>query len=174
MPYIRVGEKLISREKIMRTVDKVLERRSAGMSQQEVANELQLDRSFISRLETLGELRKGGRIALIGFPLANKDELASVAHEYGVDYIFLLTEEERWKWVREKSGSELLNEIMGLVGTIRSFDSVILIGSNMRIKLTEALVDKQVIPIYIGESPIREDKYVSPEELRNLLKGLRS
>lgn len=174
MPYVRVGEKLISREKIMRTVDKVLERRSAGMSQQEVANELQLDRSFISRLETLGELRKGGRIALIGFPLANKDELAAVAHEYGVDYIFLLTEEERWKWVREKSGSELLNEIMGLVGTVRSFDSVILIGSNMRIKLTEALVDKQVIPIYIGESPIREDKYVDPEELRNLLKGLRS
>ena len=173
MPYTRVGEKLVSREKIMRTVDKVLEKRSAGMSQQEVANELQLDRSFISRLETLGELRKGGKIALIGFPVLNKEELHQVALDFGVDHIFLLTEEERWRWVRETTGAELLNEIMSLVATVRSFDSVILIGSGMRIKLTEALVDKQVIPIYIGESPIREDKYVDPEELKSLLKGLR-
>ena len=174
MPYTRVGEKLISREKIMRTVDKVLERRAAGMSQQEVATELQLDRSFISRLETLGELRKGGRIALIGFPVANRDDLAAVAHDFGVDYIFLLTDEERWRWVKEKSGVEMLNEIMNLVGSVRSFDSIILIGSDMRIKLTEALVDKQVIPIFIGESPIRGDKFVDPEELRQLLQGLRS
>lgn len=173
MPYTRVGEKLISREKIMRTVDKVLERRAAGMSQQEVATELQLDRSFISRLETLGELRKGGRIALIGFPVANRDDLAAVASDFGVDYIFLLTDEERWRWVKEKSGVQMLNEIMNLVGSVRSFDSIILIGSDMRIKLTEALVDKQVIPIFIGESPIRGDKYVDPEELRALLKGLR-
>lgn len=174
MPYTRVGDKLISREKIIRTVDKVLERRAAGMSQQEVATELQLDRSFISRLETVGELRKGGRIALIGFPLANKDELEAVASEFGVDYVFLLTDEERWRWVREQSGAELLNEIMALVGTVRSFDSIVFIGSDMRIKLIEALVDKQIIPIYIGESPIMGDKYVDPNELRGLLNGLRS
>ena len=174
MPYTRVGEKLISREKIMRTVDKVLERRAAGMSQQEIATELQLDRSFISRLETIGELRKGGRIALIGFPVANRDELAAVANDFGVDYVFLLTDEERWRWVKEKSGVEMLNEIMNLVGSVRSFDSIILIGSDMRIKLTEALVDKQVIPIFIGESPIRGDKFVDPEELKALLQGLRS
>lgn len=174
MPYTRVGEKLISREKIMRTVDKVLERRAAGMSQQEVATELQLDRSFISRLETLGELRKGGRIALIGFPVANKQDLAEAALEFGVDYVFLLNDEERWRWVKEKSGVEMLDEIMNLVGTVRSFDSIILIGSDMRIKLTEALVDKQVIPIFIGESPIRGDKFVDPQELRRLLQGLRS
>ncbi|KAF0196392.1 MAG: hypothetical protein FD169_1009 [Bacillota bacterium] len=174
MPYTRVGEKLISRQKIMRTVDKVLERRAAGMSQQEVATELQLDRSFISRLETLGELRKGGKIALIGFPVANREELAAVADDFGVDYVFLLTDEERWRWIKEKSGVELLNEIMNLVGTVRSFDSIILIGSDMRIKLTEALVDKQVIPMFIGESPILGDKFVDPEELRQLLRGLRS
>lgn len=174
MSYIRVGEKLVSKDRIMRTVEKVLDRRAAGMSQQDVANELQLDRSFISRLETIGELRKGGKIAIIGFPVLNKQELYDVAAEFGVDYVFLLTDEERWKWVRETTGAELLNEIMELVANVRAYDSVILIGSGMRIRLTEALVDKQVIPIFIGESPIREDKYVNPEELRTLLQGLTS
>ncbi|MBT9176632.1 MAG: hypothetical protein DDT20_00952 [Firmicutes bacterium] len=173
MPYVRVGDKLVSRDKIMRTIDKILQRRSAGMSQQGVAYEMNIDRSFISRLETMGELRKGGKVALIGFPVANKAELADVAQEYGVDHIFLMSEEERWDWVRAKTGAELLNEIMGLVGTMRAFDTVIMIGSNMRIKLAEAVVDKQIIAIILGETPLREDKYVDPEVLRNLLKGLK-
>ncbi|MBS3873244.1 MAG: transcriptional regulator [Firmicutes bacterium] len=173
MGYIRIGDKLVSREKIMRMVDKVLERRASGLSQQEVAGDLGLDRSFISRLETLGELRKGGKISLIGFPVGNKDELTLVAEEYGVDHVYLLTEAERWALIRERSGAELLNEIMGLLGALRAFDTVILIGSDMRIKLAEALVDKQIIPIYIGASPIREDKYVDPSELRAVLAGLR-
>jgi len=173
MPYVRVGEKLVSRDKIMRTIDKVLERRSTGMSQQEVAYEMNIDRSFISRIETMGELRKGGKVALIGFPILNKAEIEGIALEFGVDHIFLLTEEERWTWVRSKTGTELLNEIMELVATVRAFDTVILIGSNMRIKLAEALVDKQLIPIAIGETPLREDKYVPPELLSNLLQGLK-
>jgi len=174
MGYIRIGEKLVSREKIMRMVDKVLERRASGLSQQEVASDLGLDRSFISRLETLGELRKGGKISLIGFPVGNKEELADIAEEFGVDHVYLLTEAERWALIRERSGAELLNEIMSLLGALRAFDTVILIGSDMRIKLAEALVDKQIIPIYIGASPIREDKYVDPQELRAVLQGLRS
>ncbi len=173
MPYVRIGDKLVSRDKIMRTVDKVLERRSTGMSQQEVAYDMNIDRSFVSRLETMGELRKGGKIALIGFPVANKEELNDVAQAHGVDHIFLMTEAERWEWVRSKTGAELLNEIMSLVGTARAFDTVILIGSNMRIKLVEALVDKQVIPIVIGETPLREDKYVDPKILRDLLQGIK-
>ncbi len=173
MGYTRIGEKLVSREKIMRMVEKVLDRRSSGLSQQDVADELGLDRSFISRLETVGELRKGGKIALIGFPIGNKAEVAGIAEDFGVDHIYLLTEAERWALIREKSGADLLNEIMGLLTALRSFDTVILIGSDMRIKLAEALVDKQIIPMYIGDSPIREDKYIDPDELRLLLQGLR-
>jgi len=174
MSYTRIGDKLVCREKIMRMVEKVLHRRSAGLSQQDVANELGLDRSFISRLETVGELRKGGRLALIGFPIGNKDEVRQVAEEYGVDHIYLLTEAERWALIREKSGADLLSEIMDILTTLRSFDTVILVGSDMRIKLAEALVDKQIIPIYIGDTPIREDKYVNIEELRTILAGLQN
>jgi len=89
MDFIRVGDKLISRQRIVHMIDKALEKRVAGASQQEVANMLGVDRSFVSRLETLGEIRKGSKIALIGFPVGNKDELKQVADEFGVDYCYL-------------------------------------------------------------------------------------
>jgi hypothetical protein len=77
----RIGEKMISLDKAVRQVEKALELRERGVSQQEAANRLQLDRSFLSRLESIGEIRKGSRVAVIGFPLANAAELSlSAAH----------------------------------------------------------------------------------------------
>ena len=73
---LRVGEKIIDRDKIYKAVDDILEMRSRGLSQQEIANRIGLDRTAISRLETLGEVRKGGRIALVGFPIKNCEEIA--------------------------------------------------------------------------------------------------
>ena len=75
MDFVRIGDKMVSREKIHEAIDAILARRSKGQSQSEVAADLGVDRTFISRLETLGELRKGGSIALIGFPIANCDEI---------------------------------------------------------------------------------------------------
>ena len=37
----------------------------------------------------MGEVRKGKKLALVGFPVANKEELARVAAQEGVDFIFL-------------------------------------------------------------------------------------
>ncbi len=173
MDFIRIGEKLVSRERIIHMIDRILERRIAGASQQEAANELGVDRSFVSRLETLGEIRKGGKICLIGFPVSNKEELESVAKEYGVDYCLLLTDKERWQLANESTGTDLINELMRLMALIRSYDTVIFIGSNMRINLAEALTDRQLISVNIGESPIQGDRYVEPKTLRQILEGLR-
>src|SRR5690554_6283612 len=71
---IRVGEKVIQRSRIIRFVDRLLARRAAGLSQLEAARELGVDRTLISRLEAIGEVRKGARLALIGFPIANRAE----------------------------------------------------------------------------------------------------
>jgi transcriptional regulator with XRE-family HTH domain len=174
MDFIRIGEKLISRERVIHMVDRILERRAAGESQQEAANELGVDRSFVSRLETLGEIRKGGKVALIGFPVSNKAELEEVCQSFGVDYCLLLTDQERWQLANESSGTDLINQLMQLMATIRSYDTVIFIGSNMRIHLAEALTDKQLISINIGESPIQGDRYVDPEVVSQILEGLRS
>jgi predicted transcriptional regulator len=168
----RVGDKIINPQKIHKAIDDVLEMRGRGLSQQDVANRIGIDRTVVSRLETLGEVRKGGRIALIGFPVKNCDELAAMARQEGVDYCLLLTEKERWDFVESKSGVGLFNTIMEIISTLRSYDIVIIIGSNMRIKLIEALLDKEVIGVQIGESPLNEDKYVKPDSIRAIIRQL--
>ncbi len=171
--FVRIGEKLLSRRKIAETISRVLELRYQGLSQQEVADRLRLDRTFISRLETIGEVRKGGRVALIGFPVLNVEEVRAVAAEEGVEFTLLLTEQERNDFVRLRSGLELFNDLMSLMAKVRQHDVVILLGSDQRIRIIQALLDREVIPVEIGKSPINEDKYVDPENLRELVRKLR-
>jgi transcriptional regulator len=170
---LRIGDKIVNRQKIHQTVDRILELRRDGLSQQEVAGQVGVDRTFVSRLETIGEIRKGGRVALIGFPIKNCQEIYAVARQEGVDFCLVLSEQERWDFVQTKSGVELFNTIMEIVGNVRKYDIVIIIGSNMRIKLIETMLDKAVIGVQIGESPIAEDKYVNPEDIRALIRQLR-
>lgn len=167
---LHIGDKVVNRQKIYHLVDQVLELRSKGLSQQEVAHRLGIDRTVISRLESAGEVRKGGRIALLGFPISNRQQLETVAAQEGVDYVLLLTERERWEFVESKSGLQLFNDIMEIIATLQRCDVVIILGSNMRIKLLETLLDKEVIGVQIGESPIAEDKYVDPEEVRRIIR----
>lgn len=170
---LRIGEKIINQQKIYEKIDAMLQMRSRGFSQQEVANQVGIDRTVISKLETLGEVRKGRSIALVGFPVQNGDELRQVVGQEGIDYCLLMSEQERWDFVQSKTGVELFNNIMEIISTLRKYDIVIMLGSNMRIKLIEALLDKEVIGMQIGESPIEEDKYVNPDELRNIIHQLR-
>jgi DNA-binding transcriptional regulator LsrR (DeoR family) len=169
----RIGEKIINKDKIHQTIDAVLEMRGKGFSQQEVANRVGLDRTVISKLETLGEVRKGGLVAIVGFPIQNCEELRQMARQEGVDYLLLLSEAERWDFVQSKTGIELFNDIMQIIATLRKYDIVIMLGSNMRIKLTETLLDQEVIGVEIGASPIADDKYVDPEKVRDIIRQLR-
>lgn len=170
---LRIGDKIVNTHKIHQTIDAVLEMRSKGFSQQETANHVGLDRTVISKLETLGEVRKGRLIALVGFPIKNCEELKLMARQAGIDFSLLLSEKERWNFVQTKTGVELFNDIMEIVATLRKHDIVIMLGSNMRIKLMETLLDKEVIGVEIGASPIADDKYVDPETVRNIIHQLR-
>jgi transcriptional regulator with XRE-family HTH domain len=169
----RVGEKMISPEKLHRIIEQILEQRSRGLSQQEVAVRFGVDRTFVSRLEGLGAVRKGSSLAVIGFPVKNKEEILVLLAERGVDFSLIMTDAERWRFVREKSGLELLNEIMSLVSRVRAYDVVIVIGSQERIRWCTALLDKDVLGIEIGEAPITEDKTVDLERLRLLILAVR-
>lgn len=170
---LRIGDKIVNRQKIHHTIDRILELRRDGLSQQEVAGQVGVDRTFVSRLETIGEIRKGGRVALIGFPIKNCEEIYETARQEGIDFCLVLSEQERWDFVQTKSGVELFNTIMQIIADVRKHDIVIIIGSNMRIKLLETLLDKAVIGVQIGESPIAEDKYVNPEDICALIRQLR-
>ena len=96
MELVRIGDKVIDKDKIVRVINRVLELRTEGQSQAEAVATLGLDRSFISRLEAVGEVRKGTKIALIGFPLSNCDEIAQIAKELGIDYVWLMDDRQRW------------------------------------------------------------------------------
>ena len=173
MDLIRIGDKLISFSRIVETVQEMLDMRQQGFSQADVAKKFNTDRTFLSRLEGLGEIRKGKKIALIGFPIKNVEELNQVAVEEGVEYSLLMTDRERWDFVYEKSGIELLNEVMSIIYRVRQYDVVIMLGSEKRLRLFKALLDNEVVSIEIGKSPITQDVYIEPENLRNIIRSVK-
>ncbi len=145
MDLIRIGDKLISFSRIETTIKEMLDLRQQGYSQADVAKKFNTDRSFLSRLEGLGEIRKGKTIALVGFPIKNVEDLKEVAIQEGVDYTLLMTDRERWNFVYEKSGIELLNEVMNIIYKVRQYDVVIILGSDKRLRLFKALLDNEVV-----------------------------
>lgn len=173
MDFVRIGSKILSREKIDNTVERILQLRANGFSQQEVADQLGVDRPFVSRLEAIGEVRKGAKVALVGFPIANRDELAKVAQEEGLDLVWLMSEFERTEWVREKSGAELLNDLMSLISKAKHYDTVIFIGSDQRAELVQSILGPICVKLVIGTSPMTEDRHVEPERVRHLIRSLK-
>lgn len=171
----RIGDKLVSRERLARAVDRILEMRARGMSQQEVARAFGVDRSFVSRLEALGEVRRGARVAVIGFPVANPQQLEAAARQAGAEWTWLMTNEERWRYARERPGDQLFNELMEILSRLRAFDRIVFLGSEMRIRLVEAILGSdRVIGVNLGPSPITQDVYVDPERIAALVSGVRS
>ncbi|HZK44285.1 MAG TPA: transcriptional regulator [Syntrophomonadaceae bacterium] len=174
MDFYRIQEKIISWQKLETTLRKTLSLRSKGLSQQEVADRLKIDRTFVSRLEGIGELRKGQTIACVGFPIINKEEIEEILQDEGVELILLMTEVERLDFINNSSGKELLNELMNITAKFMPYEIVICIGSDERIKLVENILDGQVIPVEIGSSPITEDKWVDPARIRHILSSIKS
>jgi len=172
MDIIRIGDKLISLRKINLVLERIFKLRCQGFSQQETARQLGVDRTFISRMETLGEVRRGRRIAVVGFPVANKEELKNMLQQEGVEYTLILNDAERWELVRNKNGLELFNYLMEVVTRLREYDVVIIIGSDYRIKVSEALLGREAIGFTIGTSPIHGDRVVDRERMRQLVRQL--
>ncbi|MBO2518856.1 MAG: transcriptional regulator [Firmicutes bacterium] len=171
---VRIGDKVIDRARLHRLIDQALDLRAGGASQQEVADRLGTDRTFVSRLETLGELRRGRRIGLVGFPVANKGELEALAAAEGLDWVLLMTDAERWAYVRNRSGIDLVNDIMALISQAQELDAVIVLGSDMRVQLLEAVLGRKAVGMVIGASPIQGDRPVDTDRLRELIRALKA
>ncbi|MGI6065057.1 MAG: transcriptional regulator [Bacillota bacterium] len=173
MEFVRIGDKIISKEKLRTQIEKILDLRVKGISQREVAKQLSLDRAFVSRLESLGEVRKGSRIAVVGFPVLNKTELENMLEQEGVEFFFILTEQERWDFVDEGTGLQLFNKVIDLMTKLKNFDYLIVLASNTRIKLFKSIFDNEVIGVEIGRSPIEEDKMVELNIVRSIIHMIR-
>jgi transcriptional regulator with XRE-family HTH domain len=175
MDLVRVGDKLISLGKIHNMVQEIFDARARGLSQTEVSAQFGLDRTFVSRLETLGEIRRGRSLAVVGFPVENKVAVEHLCQRNGVDFVFLMTDTERRAFVESRSGLQLVEEIFQLAQKVRSFDVVILMASNTRVRLLAALLDTHaVIPVILGETPLNRDVVVDVNVLESIIKEAQS
>lgn len=174
MNLIRIGEKVLSWEKLDREINKILTLRTSGLTQGEIARKLGIERTFVSRLESLGEIRKGKKIALVGFPIKNKVEILSLAKEIGIDFALILTQKERFKFIEDRNKTELFNDVIDMITRLIDFDLIIFLGSDKRVEVVEKLFSIQVVGIEIGKSPIIEDKYVDPRNILEILRGVKA
>jgi transcriptional regulator with XRE-family HTH domain len=173
MNIVRLGSKVIDVGRLHLAVDQILQLRQKGFSQQEVADRTGIDRTFISRLESLGEIHKGARVALIGFPLANVRELTEVARAAGVDFVLLMSEADRQHFMEDMKSADLINHFMSLIAQVKEYDAVIFIGSDMRIRTVEAILGPKVISWEIGISPLTEDRWINPDQLKQLIQQVK-
>jgi len=171
MRFFRIGDKVVSQEKLFDALVDILADREAGATQEEVARAHGVQRSFVSFLESLGEVRRGARIALVGFPVANAEEVRALAEERGVDFVLVFNQAER-ESIEGASGGEVFNRLLETLATMRDYDVVILLASDWRIELVERILGKEVVGIPLGHSPLREDVTVDLSELRQVLEGV--
>lgn len=169
---LRIGAKIINLYKIHQILDNIMLMRSRGYSQLETSESFGLDRTVISKLETLGEIRRGGKVAIIGFPIKNCEEIDAVARQTGIDYCLVLSEQGRQDFIKQRSGLELFNDFVRILSQLRTYETVIVIGSDKRVALFGALLDKEIVAIKIGESPLVADEYVDPAKVRTIMEQL--
>lgn len=171
MELIRIGSKVISHERLIELMGVILKKRSNGATQAEVASDVGVERSFVSHLESLGEVRRGKHIALVGFPVKNKHEVKKAAKKCGIDFVYLLSEKERISFA-DKGGAFVFNEVLDILAKLQKFDIVIFLASDKRVKSLSNILNGEVIGIPLGKSPLKTDKKVDVEELKNLLTNI--
>jgi transcriptional regulator with XRE-family HTH domain len=166
---VRIGEKLVSVDRAKRLLERILQQRAEGLSQQEVARRFAIDRSFISRLETIGEVRRGKRVAVIGFPIANKGELEGICRGLGLEFTLLMSNRERWAMLGDKQALDFFNEVLELITRLRDYEVLVMATSGKWYLLAEALLDCQIFHLDLGATPIEQDCWVDPIRFQSLL-----
>lgn len=173
MRVYRIGDKVISRDKLTDALDAIMEDREAGATQEEAARRAGVQRSFISFAETLGEIRRGPRVALVAFPVANGDEVRKLAERYALDFVLVVSQSQR-ESIESGDATNVFNQLLETLAVLREFDTLVLIASDERVKTIERILGTEVVGIELGSSPLRQDKLVDLEELDNVLTAVLS
>lgn len=171
MELFRIGDKVISKDKLMLALEDILQSRVKGATQEEAAQRAGVPRSFVSNIETLGALRHGKKIAFIAFPISNAAEAMALAQSYGIDLSLALSQDDRER-VGEGSASDMFNRMIDTLATLRSFDTVVVAASDYRIDTFKRIIDGDIIGITLGPSPLTEDQELDLEVLRRVFEEL--
>lgn len=171
MRFYRIGDKVVSREKLIDAVDALLADRERGATQQDAADAHDVERTFISRLETLGEVRRGKRLALVAFPVANGDEVRGVAERHGVEFVLVLSQAER-EGLEQGAADRVFNLVLDTLAELTAYDTVIVLASDLRVGTIERILGREVIAVTLGPSPLRSDVAVDIGELESMLTAI--
>lgn len=171
MELFRIGDKVISKEKLMSALEDILLSRVKGATQEEAAARAGVPRSFVSNIETLGALRYGKKIAFIAFPLSNAREAMALADSYGVDLSLALSQDDRRR-VGEGPAADMFNRMIDTLAALKSFDTVIIAASDYRIDSFKRIIDGEVVGIKLGESPITSDQKLDLNVLKSVFEEL--
>lgn len=169
--FYRIGDKVVSRDKLLDAVEAILEEREAGATQEEAARHASVQRSFVSFVETLGEVRRGPRVALVGFPIENCDEVRELAERVSVDFVLVISQHER-ESIETGSPTNVFNYLLETLAALRDFDTLVLLASDYRIKTIEKILGTEVVGVPLGATPLREDVHVDIAELERVLNGV--
>lgn len=168
MRIYRIGGKVVGWEKLTAALDSLLTDRENGATQEEAARAHGVQRSFVSFLETLGEIRRGERIALLAFPVSNVEAVKAVAERYSVDLAIVLSQSQR-VGVEHLSGGETFNMVLDTMAELAGYDTLVVAASDKRVEEVSAIFEADVIGLPLGPSPLREDVEVDVEALGALL-----
>jgi hypothetical protein len=168
MRFYRVGDKVVGRDKLVERIEAILVDREGGATQREVAAAHGVDRSFVSWLETLGEVRRGKRVAVIAFPVANVAEVRRVCDEHAVELSMIVSQAER-ETLEAGRADAMFNLVFDVLADLTDFDVVVLLASTKRTGAVEKILGREVVSRPLGPSPLRQDVAVDLEELSDLL-----
>lgn len=168
MRFYRIGDKVVGHDKLVERIEAILADREGGATQNEAAADHGVDRSFISWLETLGEVRRGKRVAVIAFPVSNVAEVRSVCDERGVEMAMIISQAEREGFEAGRA-DDVFNLVLDTLADLKDFDVVIILASTKRTGAIEKILGREVIARSLGSSPLRHDVAVDLDELSDLL-----
>ena len=165
MRLFSIGEKVVSREKLLDAVDAILADESAGATQEEAARHAGVQRSvrLLPRDPRRGAPR-ATRVALVGFPVANVREVRALAEGTPSISCSWSSQAER-ESIEAGHPTNVFNQLLETLAALRDFDTLVLIASDWRIETIERILGAEVVGIPLGHSPIREDKSWTIDEL---------
>jgi hypothetical protein len=135
-----IGDKVISLERANALVDKIFDLRSSGSTQAEVAQMLGVERSFISHLEGIGEVRRSKEIAFIGSGVGDAEHVDNMARELGFEHVFI-----------NDDGLARIEDALGVLAILKDIDFIVFLGPLSEHKLLETVLDKKVIGVSLDK-----------------------
>lgn len=168
MRFFRIGDKVVSLEKLVDELSAILADREHGSTQLEAAHTHGVQRSFVSFLESLGEVRRGPKVALVAFPVANAEAVREAAEDRGLDFILVYSQAEREE-IEGGNATEVFNTSLETLAALKDFDVVVLMASDWRIATVEKILGREVVGMELGPSPLRADVEVDLGVLAEVL-----